>query len=320
MYQISLSLIIGRRSSSRLIDLSLGRRCSLRLPERSLCRRVKNAGRLSWLPRKRVRLNTCRQLLRKIADLSLSSLLTEAGQRLLTDAQTILAHAEEADQRLREGQTTLSGHLRVFATIDLGQSIVTRLVSRFLQANPKVTAELGLNSRPLQLIQEGCDVAILPGKITDESVIARPAGKLALELVASPSLVKERPPVRVPADLKSWPWITIAGFQFWNAKELKLSARNRAEQTLHLSPVLISEGVTSIREAVRAGLGVSVLPEFLIREDLRCGRLVRVLPQWNTQDLPVHVVYAGARLLPARVRTFIDFAVSYMTKELGSNP
>jgi DNA-binding transcriptional LysR family regulator len=245
--------------------------------------------------------------------------LTEAGQRLLTDAQTMLAHAEEADQRLRAGQTTLSGHLRLFATIDLGQSIVTRLVTLFLQANPKVTAELSLSSRPLHLIQEGCDVAILPGKITDESVIARPAGKITLELAASPSLVKERPLVRVPADLKSWPWIAIAGLQFWNAKEIRLSARNRAEQTLQLSPVLISEGVTSLREAVRAGLGVSVLPEFLIREDLRSGRLVRILPQWNPQDLPVHVVYAGARLLPTRVRTFIDFAVSYMTKELASN-
>jgi DNA-binding transcriptional LysR family regulator len=243
--------------------------------------------------------------------------LTEAGQRLLTDAQTMLAHAEEADQRLREGQTTLNGHLCVFATIDLGQSIVTRLVSRFLQANPNVTAELGLSSRPLQMIRGGCDVAILPGKITDESVIARPAGKLTLELAASASLVKERPPVRVPADLESWPWITISGFQFWNAKEIKLSARNRAEQTLHVSPVLTSEGVTSIREAVRAGLGVSLIPEFLIREDLRSGRLVRLLPQWNPQDLPVHVVYAGARLLPARVRAFVDFAVSYVTKELG---
>ena len=243
--------------------------------------------------------------------------LTEAGQRLLTDAQSMLAHAEEANQRLREGQTTLSGHLRVFATIDLGQSIVTRLISRFLQANPKVTAELGLSSRPLRMIQEGCDVAILPGKITDETVIARPAGKITLELAASPSLVKERPPVRVPADLKSWPWVTIGGHQFWNAKELTLSSRGRAEQTLPLSPVLISEGVTSIREAVRAGLGVSVIPEFLIREDVRCGRLVRLLPQWNPPDLPVHVVYAGARLLPARVRSFIDFAVAYTMKELG---
>jgi DNA-binding transcriptional LysR family regulator len=152
------------------------------------------------------------------------------------------------------------------------------------------------------------------------SVDPRPAGKITLELAGSPSLVKQRPPVRVPADLQSWPWVTIGGFQFWNTKELTLSARNRAEQTLQLSPLLISEGVTSIREAVRAGLGISVLPEFLIREDLRCGRLVRVLPQWNPQDLPVHVVYAGARLLSTRVRSFIDFAVSYLMKELGSKP
>ena len=246
--------------------------------------------------------------------------LTESGQRLLMDARSMLAHAEEADQRLREGQTTLSGHLRLFATIDLGQSIVTRLVSRFLQTHPNVTAELGLSSRPLRMIQEGCDVAMLPGKITDESVIARPVGQMVLQLAASPSLVKERSPVKEPADLEAWPWITVGGHQFWNTKELTLSARNRADQTIHLSPLLISEGVTSIREAVRDGLGVSVLPEFLIREDVRRGRLVRLLPQWSPPSLPVHVVYAGARLLPTRVRAFVDFAVSYITTELGSKP
>jgi DNA-binding transcriptional LysR family regulator len=245
--------------------------------------------------------------------------LTPTGQRLLTDAQTMLAHAEEATQRLREDQTTLSGHLRLFATMDLGQSIVTRLVSSFLRINPKVTAELALTNRPLHMIQEGCDVGILPGKITDESVVARPAGKITVHLAASPSLVKSRPAVKEPADLKSWPWIGLSGVQFWSPKEIKLFARNGTEQTLHLSPVLISEGVASVREAVRAGLGVAVLPDWLIREDLLSRRLVRVLPQWNAKDLPVHVVYAGARLLPTRVRTFIDFAVSYVTKELGSN-
>ena len=245
--------------------------------------------------------------------------LTPTGQRLLTDAQTMLAHAEEATQRLREDQTTLSGHLRLFATMDLGQSIVTRCVSSFLRINPKVTAELALTNRPLHMIQEGCDVGILPGKITDESVVARPAGKITLHLAASPSLLKSRPAIKKPADLKSWPWIALAGVQFRSAKEIKLFARNGTEQTLHLSPVLISEGVRSVREAVRAGLGVAVLPDWLIREDLLSRRLVRVLPQWNAKDLPVHVVYAGARLLPTRVRAFIDFAVSYMTKELGSN-
>lgn len=242
--------------------------------------------------------------------------LTPTGHRLLADAQTMLAHAEEAEQRLLADQTSLSGHLRLFATIDSGQSIVTRLVTSFLQINPQVTAELGFTNRPMRMIEEGCDVGVLPGKIFDESVVARPAGNIALYLAASPALVKSRPVAKALSDLAAWPWIGLSGVQFWNAREVKLHAPNRAEQTLSIAPVFMSEGVTSIREAVRAGLGVALLPHWLIWEDIRSGRLVRVLPQCKAHDLPVHVVYASHRLLSARARAFVDFAVSYMKQEL----
>jgi DNA-binding transcriptional LysR family regulator len=244
--------------------------------------------------------------------------LTQTGQRLLADAQTILGYAEAATHRLREDQTTLSGHLRLFVTIDLGQSIGTRLVSSFLQSYPNVTAELSMTNRPLHMIQEGCDVGILPGKITDENMIARPAGKITRSLAASPSLIKGRRTAKQPGDLKPWPWVSLSGVQFGSSEQVKLFTRNRAEQTLHISPVLISEGMTSVLEAVRAGLGVAVLPDWMIREDLLSGRLERVLPQWTAKELPVHVVYAGARLLPTRVRTFIDFAIGYLKTDLAS--
>jgi len=239
--------------------------------------------------------------------------VTETGQRLLADAKAMLAHAEEADRRLHEDHTTLGGHLRVFATMDLGQWVVTPLLSQFLQKNPKVTAALALNNRPLQMIQEGCDVGILPGKITDESVIARPAGTIALRLAASPGLVKKRPPVKELADLKSWPWISLAGSQFWGGREIILG-RDGVEQTLRISPVLISEGVTSIREAAKDGLGVCLLPDWLIADEIASGTLVHVLPKWKHKDLPVHVVYAGQRVLPTRVSAFIDFAVRYLNQ------
>lgn len=230
----------------------------------------------------------------------------------------MLAHAEAADERLRAEQMELSGHLRLFATIDWGQSAVTRMVSSFLQLHPKVTVELALTNRPLHMLREGCDVGVLPGKITDESVVARPAGKIVLRLAAAPSLIKRHPVPKDPADLKSWPWISLGGAQFWSAKEIRLFARRGVEQTLPISPILISEGLTSVREATRAGLGIALLPDWLIDEDLRSKRLVRVLPQWKTKELPLHVVYAGQRLLPARVSAFIDFAVASMTKELAA--
>ena len=244
--------------------------------------------------------------------------LTPQGERFLADAQAMLALAETADQRLRDDQTTLGGHLRLFATIDLGQSIVTRLVSTFLQNHPNVTAELVQTNRPLHMIQEGCDAGILPGKITDESVVARSAGKIALCLAAAPSLIKNWPAVKKPADLKSLPWVALAGVQFWSAKEVQfVSSRGSTEQTFAIAPVLVSEGLTSVREAVRAGLGVAVLPLWMIRDDLLAGQLVRVLPQWKAKDIPVHVIYAGHRLLPTRVRAFVDFAISYMSNEMA---
>ncbi len=243
--------------------------------------------------------------------------LTQAGHSLLADAEILIAHAEEAQQRMHDGQTTITGHLRLFSTIDSGQFIVSRLVSSFLQINPKVTAELAFTNRPMRMIEEGCDVGILAGKIVDDSVVARSAGHITLGLAASPSLVKSRPPVKTLADLRGWPWINLSGFQFWNPREVTLHRPDGALQSLAISPVLLSEGVTSIREAARAGLGIAVLPDWLIREDLDSGRLIRILPKWKCPDLPMHVVHASHRLLPRRVRAFVEFAVTYLAKALG---
>lgn len=238
--------------------------------------------------------------------------VTETGQRLLTDAKAMLALAEESERRLHADHTTLSGQLHLFASLDLGQWVVTPLVSQFLQANPKVSATLSLNNRPLHMIQEGCDVGIVPGKITDESVIARPAGVISLCLAASPALVAARPAVKTLGDLQSWPWVSLAGAQFWGPSGITLYDRKGIEQTLRITPVFISEGVTSVREAVRDGLGIGLLPDWLIKNDLETGALVRVLPLLKAKDLPIHVVYAGQRILPARVSAFIDFSVRYL--------
>jgi DNA-binding transcriptional LysR family regulator len=244
--------------------------------------------------------------------------LTETGHRLVGDARAILDLAAEAEQRLNADQSTLSGHLRIFATIDSGQSYVTRLLTKFLQLNARVTAELAFTNRPLRLIHEGCDVGIVAGRLTDENVVARPAGSISQYLVASPALVKSRPGVKGPVDVRSWPWIELSGYQFREPGKITLYDQNRTERTLSIAPVLTSEGVTSIREALLAGLGIALMPDWLIHKDLGAGRLVRVLPNWRANDLPMHVVHAAQRVLPIRVRSFVDFAAAYITQFLSS--
>lgn len=238
--------------------------------------------------------------------------LTPAGHQLLEDARAILSMAEEANQRLLSSHVKVTGQIRIFSTIDFGQNPVSRLVASFLQANPGVTATLAYSNRPILMIEEGCDAGIIAGELTDDTVIARPVGSIRRQVVASPQLIRTQEPVTSPAQLGRWPWLSLSSPHFDAGETLTLHGPGGARHDLSLSPVLTSEGVTSLREAARMHLGAAALPEWLIAADLVNGSLQPVLPGWRPKDLAAHVIYPVQRRLPARVRAFIEFATAYM--------
>ena len=244
--------------------------------------------------------------------------LSSVGHQVLEDARALLALAEEAEQRMQSDQTTIQGNIHLFATIDFGQSVVSRLIARFIQANPAVSIDLAYSNRPLHMLKEGCDVGIIAGVITDDTVVAHSTGVIKRYLVAASAFLDAHQAVSNPIELQSWPWLTLSGTQFGGGRTVTLYSSEHKKQKLTLTPVLTSEGVTSLREAVRMGLGIAVLPEWLIAEDILSRRLIRVLPAWQAEDLPAHIVYPVQRHLPLRVRTFIDFAADYMAKILKS--
>src|SRR5688572_12276608 len=166
--------------------------------------------------------------------------LTESGHRLLEDARAMLELAESAAQRIHADQGLLRGHLRLFATIDFGQFTVSRLISRFLHSNPELTAELSYSNRPQHMIEEGYDAGVVVGAITDDTVVARPAGKVVRYLVAAPDLIAKHRTVKEPADLGSWPWVALSRAQFGDTQSVALTAPKRTEQTIRIKPVLIS--------------------------------------------------------------------------------
>lgn len=243
--------------------------------------------------------------------------LTETGQRFLHDARAIIELADEAQQRLRLEQGGLQGNIRVFSTIDFGQTVVSRLISSFIHAHPGVTMELAYSNRPLHMIEEGCDVGIIAGALTDDRVVARSLGQIRRHVVASPGLVAAHRRCRRPEDLQEWPWVILLSATFGGTREVTLY-RDGEESRLRVRPLLQSEGVTSLREAARMDLGVAALPTWLVEEDLVSGRLVRLLPKWEASTLPAHVVYPARRNLPLRARTFVDFALEYMSTVLTS--
>ncbi|CAD6520283.1 HTH-type transcriptional regulator DmlR [Paraburkholderia hiiakae] len=241
--------------------------------------------------------------------------LTDMGHQFLADAQALLALAEESEQRMRRDQSALSGNIRVFSTIDFGQSVVSRMISSFIQAHPAVRMELAYSNRPLHMIEEGCDAGIVAGALTDDRVVARALGEIRRYPVASPAFLKDHKFVSKPENLRALPWIALSSRQFGGSRDVTLYSE-AATHTLQIEPVMISEGVTSMREAARMGLGLAVLPEWLVEEDLMSGRLVRVLPKWQAKPLAAQIVYPVQRRLPLRVQAFIEFATEYMTTVL----
>lgn len=248
--------------------------------------------------------------------------LTEAGHRFLEDARSMLVLADEATDRLGADRTVLHGHLRLFATVDLGQSHLTRLVSRFLLEHPGLRAELGYSNRPVQMIENGYDAGVVAGELTDERLVARRIGTLHRCLVASREYSKQMPPAKQPSDLKDARWLALTLPHFGGpAESITLLGPRKATQTLPIAPVFVSEGVTSLRQALLEGLGVSVMPLWLIRDDLESGRLVRILPEWTAPSIPLSVIHLAQRALPARIRAFLDFVAIHMTAELeGTSP
>ena len=153
------------------------------------------------------------------------------------------------------------------------------------------------------MIEEGCDAGLIAGEVTDDAVVARPAGQIHRCLAA---------------DLKTWPWLALFSEQFGGARTIRLSSPKRASQTLNVSPILLTVSATSLRTAALAGLGVAWLPLWLIKEDLTTGRLAPVLPAWSLEPVPVHAIYTAQRILPARIRAFVDFAIAFAKTELDA--
>lgn len=248
--------------------------------------------------------------------------LTDPGHRLLADGHALLELAEQAEQRLHEERSALRGHVRAFATVDFGQRGLARLLSHFLMAHSELTAELNYSNRPVQMIEAGFDVGVVAGEIADEHVVARRIGTIERCLVASGERWEELGQLKRPSDLSRHRWLSLSQRQFGGPHdEVVLMRDGRPASTVRVKPVLLAEGVSALREAVLAGLGIAVLPFWLVRDDLAEGRMVRLLPPWAASPLPLSAIYVRQRTTPARVRAFIDFVAAHAQRELdGSAP
>jgi len=229
--------------------------------------------------------------------------LTEAGATFHAACLRILAEAEAAIAQVGQGQEKPSGTLRLTATGDYGTVVVAPALADFLRVHPAIQADLVLTDHMSDLIAERFDLAIRMGWLRDSNLRSARLGSFRQLMVASPAYLARCGEPRVITDLASHDWVALALL----ATPLRwtFTAPDGSRRTVRMRPVAQANNVTATHALVQHGAGVSVLPDYLVTDDIREGRLVVLMAQYSLPDCGIYAVYPG-RQPPAKVRAFID--------------
>ncbi|PZQ65662.1 MAG: transcriptional regulator [Phenylobacterium zucineum] len=234
--------------------------------------------------------------------------VTEAGRRLADDARRILGAYEAAVER--EAVGPLRGALRISAPLVFGRRHVAPLVARFLDDHAQVTAELVLNDRNLDLVEQGIDLSVRIGALADSGLVARKVGEVGRLVVAAPAYLARRGAPARPTDLPDHEIVhasTQSGPSDW-----RFEKAGRRE-TVRVRPRLMINAIEAVVTQAVEGRGIARLFSYQVADELAKGRLVRLLPEWEPPPIPVQLVTPTARLMPARVRAFLDFAAAELS-------
>jgi DNA-binding transcriptional LysR family regulator len=233
--------------------------------------------------------------------------LTDVGQTYYQHAQRVVAEMEAAEQAVTRMQDVPRGLLRVTTPLNFG--FLGPIVASFLKRYPEVQVDLVCADRVVDMIDEGFDLAVRAGQLSDSSMIARDLGALKSYVVASPKFLKRHGTPNTPEDLARFACVVFgAGADRARWKLL----RDTKTTVISVAPRLTVNDFDFLEEATLAGMGIAMLPVFRCIRPLRERKLQRVVPEWCSAEIPLHVIYPSTRHLSPKVKAFSDHLREHM--------
>ncbi len=233
--------------------------------------------------------------------------VTDVGRDVYRHATAMLAEAQAAVEAVEVARAEPRGTIKVSCPVALAQSALAAILPDFLVRFPAVRVQLHVSNRRVDVLSEGFDVAVRVRSQPsgEDGLVMRAFGELREYLVASPAYIERAGELSEPAQLAARDTLDYAGE--FDRRPWELTGPNRQRAYAEHTPRVVCHDFVVLRAAALAGLGVARLPETVVREDLESGALRRLLPEWNSPQGVLHVVFPTRRgLLPA-VRAFIDF-------------
>lgn len=231
--------------------------------------------------------------------------LTEEGRLYYEGSRTLLAELDQIERDLARGAASITGTVRVSASVGLGIVAIEPLLPEFWAQYPNIVVDLSLSDEVVDLYLDHTDVAFRVGALGNSSLTARKLGTAPRKIVASPDYLHRH---GLPESVEDLARHQCLGFNFRRSSPVwPLRDSGRILDRNPTGPLLANNGET-VRRLALAGMGLARMGEFHIREDLRAGRLIEVLSEAVAGDNEdVHALFLGGERVPHRVRAFLDF-------------
>ncbi|WP_109124361.1 LysR substrate-binding domain-containing protein [Dyella sp. C11] len=233
--------------------------------------------------------------------------VTEVGERFYGHCRAVLEEARAAQEAVEEVRSEPRGVVRVSCPVSLVQTVIGHILPEFLALHPKMQVRLQATDRRVDVIGEGFDIAIrVRSKLdTDATLVVRTFGQSRVLLVASPDLLKRYGHPKELGDLSQLPALTNQEHEGAQSWELLDASGERV--IVDIQPRLICGDFNALLQSCKAGVGVTLLPEFVCGPAIERGELEVVLPDWSVPQGTMHFVYPSRRGLLPGVRAFVDF-------------
>ena len=230
--------------------------------------------------------------------------LTPEGEAYLRAAQRILKDLDESERAVAD-QAAPRGRLRVSATLAHGRLFIVPLLRGFLERYPDILVDISLTDATIDLVEERADVAIRIGPLSDSNLVARRLGDSGRSIVAAPAYLDRHGIPLEPEDLLRHNCIA---FNFRRVEPAWPFRRDGQIFELAVSGNVEANNGETVAQLAREGIGIARVGSFHVAEDIAAGRLVSLLDAYNPGDRePIHALFVGGTIMPARVRVFIDY-------------
>jgi DNA-binding transcriptional LysR family regulator len=233
---------------------------------------------------------------------------TEAGRMFHARCVLILREAEDAFDELAQAATEPTGTLRITAPNDYGTAVVAPVITNFKARYAACRVELTLGDEEVDLVSGSIDMAIRVGWLVDSSLQARKIGSFRQFLVGAPAFADQIAALHDPEDLAMLPF--IANMALREPLLWQFSRGDLDQRAVRMQSSIAINTTPGVLAAVRAGGGLSVLPDFIVADDLASGHLAHVLTEWCLPSGGIYTVYPAARFRPPKVTALVEMLIA----------